>query len=384
VKEEPGVIVRLPERDRRRDISKPSPFKQLYLAWLPFQRRQISMAPFFGFDTIFMPLGLAPRLLRPVQYLAHWMRTQGLLWRERPDVVWCQLPQTPLLSAAIWRRRWIDRRLRVVADCHNPMFAPPWSRWPGATRLLNRADLVLVHTEPAAEVARKLGVSPRLIRILSDAPAEISEAAVAPPVIGNRYVLFLTGFNPDEPIAQLQQAARLAPDILFCVTGDTRRAAGRHDLRASPPNMRFLGFLDAATLDVAIRSASVVLCLTKNDDEQSSSVAEAVGAGRPLVVSDTPVLRAMLPQGAIFVSTFDPASIAAGCHKALAHAARLEVECAALLRTWTRRWNTQAAPLRNHVRALAGRTGLSLGLSSPNRLGKSDGSGSLSDLATAP
>jgi glycosyltransferase involved in cell wall biosynthesis len=311
------------------------------------------MAPFFGFDTIFMPLLLGPRLLRPLQYLAHWVRTQGLLWRERPDVVWCQLPQTPVLSAAIWRRRWVDRRLRVVADCHNPMFAPPWIRWPGATSLLNRADLILVHTEPTARIASKLGVRPGLIQVLSDAPAEIGDIPVISPVSRDPYVLFLTGFNPDEPIAQLQDAARLAPEILFCVTGDTRRAAGRHDLRASPPNMRFLGFMDVAALDSTIRGASAVLCLTKNNDEQSSSVAEAVGAGRPLVVSDTPVLRAMLPGGAIFVSTFAPASIAAGCREALAQAPRLQAECATLLGTWTARWNAEASSVLTRIGALA-------------------------------
>ncbi len=327
------------------------------------------MAPFFGFDTAFMPLGLGPRLLRPVQYLAHWARTVCLLGRERPEVVWCQLPQTPLLWAAIWFRQYVDPRLRVVADCHNAMFAPPWSRWPGAICLLNRADLVLIHTEGTAEVARKFGVRSTLIRVLSDAPARISHDAIPATLSGRPYVLFLTGFNANEPISQLQQAAALAPEILFYVTGDTRRANGRHDLGASPPNMRFLGYLDVPTLDAIIRRASAILCLTKNDDEQSSSVAEAVGAGRPLVVSDTPVLRAMLQGSAVFVSTFDAHSIAAGCREALAHSLRLRADCAGLLQTWTSRWTSEAASLRDDIRALCQKAMLTDG---PSRRKQSD------------
>ena len=304
------------------------------------------MSSFFGYKFIFMPVAPAPRVFRLLQYLVLWVRTQGLLCSEQPKVVWCQLPQAPLLSAAIWRRRWIDPNLMVVADCHNPMFAGPWVRWPGLPGLLNRADLVVVHTEPVAELARAVGVTPSLLRVLSDAPAAISDAHPTSVAPSRPYVLFLTGFNSDEPIAELQQAARLAPDILFCVTGDLRRAAGRHDVRASPPNMRFLGFLDPEVLDAVIRGASAMLCLTKNNHEQSSSVSEAVGAGRPLVVSDTPVLRAMLPQGAIFVSTDNPASIARGCREALSRAPSLEIECAGLMQIWTDRWTREASPVR--------------------------------------
>ena len=41
--------------------------KQVFVAWMPFQRRQLSMAPLLGFEAVFFPIAQAPRALRPFQ-----------------------------------------------------------------------------------------------------------------------------------------------------------------------------------------------------------------------------------------------------------------------------------------------------------------------------
>jgi glycosyltransferase involved in cell wall biosynthesis len=316
--------------------SKPRPDRQLYLAWVSFQRRQVSMGSFFGFEPIFMPLRHAPRFLRPVQYCVQYARTLVLLWRERPSVVWVQLPQPPLLAAVIRHKRLFEPALRIVADCHNLMFVPPWSKWPGVRKLLNRADFVIVHTAAVAEVVRRMGIFPSLVQVLRDRPAFFTEAKTQK----SQYptVLFLASFDYEEPVEEVIQAARLATDLQFLITGDTRRATGLHDLSHTPANLVFLGYLDVDSLDFEIMQASIILCLTKKCDEQLSCVAEAVGAGKPMVLSNTPVLRAMVPKGGIFVDTSEPASIAAGCRFALAEMTRLGSECAALREEWERRW----------------------------------------------
>lgn len=323
----------------------PNP-KQVFVAWMPFQRRQLSMAPLLGFEAVFFPIAQAPRALRPFQYLGHALKTLARLRRERPRAVWVQLPQVPLLTAALWYKRLFDPGAKVVADCHNRILNPPWNQWPGLKRQLNACDAVLVHNRSVLPKVEALGVRQDLIRVLEDPPALLAEPSLEAPSFPRPWVLFLASFNPDEPVAELFEAARLAPEIHFVLAGDASRAEGRHALQGHPPNMSLPGYLSGAALDAAIASADAVLALTKLDDAQLSSAAEAIGAGRPMVLSDTPVTREMYPKGGVFVDTCDPKDIALGCRSAVANGRRLAAESRALCAERQARWQAQAESVK--------------------------------------
>ena len=84
-----------------------------------------------------------------------------VLFNERPDVVWLQLPPTFLMHLLLLFRVLVRRRMKVVADCHNAALRAPWSVIPLSRRLLNWANLVLVHNHDIVPAARDLGVDPR-------------------------------------------------------------------------------------------------------------------------------------------------------------------------------------------------------------------------------
>lgn len=319
--------------------------RSVFIAWTPFQRRQLSMAPLLGFEPVFMPLGQGPRPLRPLQYLHHALATLDFLRGRRPETIWVQLPQVPLLSAALWHRRWVDPGVRIIADCHNRILNPPWNRWPGLKAQMNACDAVVVHNRTVLPKVEALGIRPELLRILEDPPALLRRVARSAAPHPKPWVLFLASFNPDEPIQELFAAARLAPDIHFVLAGEAGRANGRHVLADPPPNVVLPGYLSGDALDAAILEADAVLALTKLEDAQLSSAAEAIGAGRPMVLSDTPVTREMYYQGGVFVDTYDPASIVRGCRVAIAEAGRLRAESQALREERYRRWWTQAAAI---------------------------------------
>ena len=126
------------------------------------------------------------------------------------------------------------------------------------------------------------------------------------------------------------------------LAGDANRAAGRHDIARLPENVVLPGYLTGADLDSAIASADAILALTKLDDAQLSSAGEAIGAGRPMVLSDTPVTRDLYYQGGVFVDTYSPASILKGCRAAIEGGARLAAESLALRDERYARWRSQA------------------------------------------
>lgn len=316
--------------------------QQLFVAWVPFQRRQMSMAPLLGLEPVFLPVQQTPRILRPFQYLAHARKTLALLKAKSPRVIWVQLPQVPLLTVALHYKRRVDPSVRVIADCHNRILNPPWNIWPGLAAQLNRCDLVVVHNDAVIPKVSSMGVRQEILRLLEDPPATIRSGVPSALSFPRPWVLFLASFNPDEPIQELFEAARLAPDIHFVLAGDAKRAAGRHDIEGRPGNVIFPGYLSGADLDWAIASTDAILALTKLDDAQLSSAGEAIGAGRPMVLSDTPVTRALYYKGGVFVDTLSPAAIVTGCRAAIEQGSRLAAEALALREERYARWRSQA------------------------------------------
>lgn len=320
--------------------------RQIFVAWMPFQRRQLSMAPLLGFENVFMPMARAPRILRPIQYVGHALKTVALLRSRRPQVVWVQLPQVPLLTAALLYKRLFDPRVRIIADCHNRILNPPWNKWPGLRRQLNACDVVVVHNRAVVPKVEALGIERSLVRVLEDPPAIVESSSSVSDPFPHPWVLFLASFNPDEPIGELYEAARLAPEINFVLAGDRDRASRRHDLGAPPSNVHLPGYLRGDALDSAIRSADVILALTKLTDAQLSSAGEAIGAGRPMVLSDTPVTRELYYKGGIFVDTYSPSSIVSGCRTVIEESERFAAESLSLRDERHLRWQSQATSIK--------------------------------------
>lgn len=319
--------------------------RQVFIAWVPFQRRQISMAPLFGFESIFLPIRQTFRILRPFQYLANALKTMSLLKAKRPRVIWVQLPQVPLLTVALLYKQMFDRNVRIIADCHNRILNRPWKYWPGLRTQLNACDAVVVHNNAVLPKVTAMGVRHDILRLLEDPPA-VLRSEVSPTLsFPHPWVLFLASFNPDEPVQELYEAARLAPEIHFVIAGDRNRATGRHSIQGHPGNLKLPGYLSGAELDSAILSADAVLALTKLEDAQLSSAGEAIGAGRPMVLSDTPVTRDLYYKGGIFVDTHSSASIVMGCRAAIEGNARLAAESLALRDERYSRWRFQAESL---------------------------------------
>jgi glycosyltransferase involved in cell wall biosynthesis len=315
---------------------------QIFVAWMPFQRRQLSMSPLLGFQNVFLPISKAPRIFRPLQYVGHSLRTVALLRRNRPEIIWVQLPQVPLLTAALFYKRCFDPRVRVIADCHNRVLNRPWNQWPGLRNQLNACDVVVVHNGLVVPKVEAMGIKRGIVRVLEDPPALISHAVRLADPFPHPWVLFLASFNPDEPIAELYEAARLAPEITFVLAGEPMRARRRHELGTRPPNVHLPGYLRGEALDAAIMSTDAILALTKLPDAQLSSAGEAIGAGRPMVLSDTPVARDLYYQGGVFVDAYSAASIAKGCRAAVEGSGRLAAESLALRDERHARWRSQA------------------------------------------
>lgn len=299
------------------------PVKAAHLAWARFQRRQVSMAGALGFEVKFFGGTSRSRWVKPFEYAIKAVRTLYWCLRNRPDEIWVQVPPVPSLSSVLGYRWLCGRRVRVVADCHNSMLRPPWSRWPGAVAALNRCDLVLVHNNAVVDTLAGLGVRRELIRVLEDAPATFSAGAMKPATAGPPRILFPASYSEDEPIPELLEAANLAGNITFVLTGDPARARGRFDLSDLPRNVRLTGYLSREAFENELLGADAVLALTRHDGIQLSVCNEAIGAGKPMVLSDTRLLNCLFGEIAVMVDSGHPEGLARGCREAIDNAPEL-------------------------------------------------------------
>jgi glycosyltransferase involved in cell wall biosynthesis len=309
----------------------------MFVAWTGFQRRQVSMAAHCGFQMLFLPVARHAGVLRKAwAYVHHAVQTYRALRAARATEVWVQLPQVPLLWVALAYRAFAGQPVRVVADCHNAQLRPPWSNFPLALWALRRADAVLVHNQDMLDQARQLGWPMHKVRVLEDVPpvgkAQAPDGRARRLITASKpWVVFPGSFSADEPIREILAAARLVPDVQFVLTGrtETARRSG-HQLDSLPSNVVLPGFLPVEVFDDLLREADVVLGLTKVEGIQLSVCNEALGFGRPLVTSDTQLLRSMFGAAAVLVDTSNAASIAEGCREALADAPRRAAMSAAL------------------------------------------------------
>jgi glycosyltransferase involved in cell wall biosynthesis len=242
------------------------------------------------------------------KYVAQAADTLRILLRERPTAVFVMSP--PIFAVVVVASYCEVRRIPFVIDAHSSAFLDRrWRHFQGLQNsLCRRAATTIVHNATLEQRVRSVGARATLV---PDVPIEFGEGCFALP--STFTAAAACSFNHDEPIAELLAAARLVPDMRLFIAGD-----GKHmppELRASlPSNVMLTGFLSTGDYGALLKGVDVVIALTTRPATMLRSAYEAVYAGTPVIVSDSTVLRAAFPVGAIHV-TNERGAIAAGLER---------------------------------------------------------------------
>ena len=315
--------------------------KQYFVVWNIFQRRALSMQDAFGYELTFLAPLVKSKLTKAVDYIVRSFKTLNILIKEQPKVIWIQLPPVPLLYIAhIYR---LFRKVHIVVDCHNSMIKPFWLKWPFTKSLLANSSAVLVHNDDVKRQALSLGVQAENLYVLEDRPANISsnEDSNLDDYL-HPWILFPSSFGKDEPIEEVISAAALAPEITFVLTGGHSSAKNIHKLENIPKNIVMTGFLPIEKFNTLLCAADAVLGLTKWEGVQLSVCNEALGAEKPMVLSNTALLKELFYMGAVFIDSSDPKSIAEGCRKIVTEKSKYSMQAVQLKGERLEKWTTQA------------------------------------------
>ena len=320
----------------------------LFIAWGQVSGRSEEIARALGGEArAFYPLRIARRSLVPLRYLLSALQTAGYLARQRPHaVIVTNPPIFPALIAYAYLRLTGGR---LVLDSHPDSFRDdgPHARFRGVHAwLARRAEATLVTTDDLGAQVRAWDGTPIVVH---EAPPADGARTARQPGVETQTVLVLGSLSVDEPVEEVLAGAREQPKVVFAFTGDIRRCPPEQ-IASAPTNVTFLGYLGPAGYAAALDRATVVVVLTTwLQWAVPRSAYDAVYAQRPLVVSDSPHLRALFPF-AIPVAN-DAASIARGVAEALRRRDELVRDAPAALAVQLRRWNEQLARLQQAVGA---------------------------------
>ncbi|MBB3951190.1 glycosyltransferase [Aureimonas jatrophae] len=336
-------VAKVPSNDRAEDAKK---LRHLYVAWVRFQRRPESMRNFVGYDLAYFPPPYTAKWAKPFGYLHQAISTIAAIRRHRPDVLWFQSPPTFIAHLLVAYRAVFDRRLKLVADCHNMALDPAvpgnsWTKLPGALTILNRIDVALAHNHAVREKALGLGVSPEKLLVLETRPAPLPLRDESQESSDRDVILVPCSYHDDEPIEMLLETARNVPEATFMLTGNLARAQSKRYPDRAPENVRFTGYLTAEAYTELLTTCSLVIGLTTGEGIQLSGANEAVGAGRPMVLSDTKLLRALFGDAALFAQN-ETAAMTAAVRQALGSKQELRAASRRLKATREARWQGQA------------------------------------------
>lgn len=197
--------------------------------------------------------------------------------------------------------------------------APHLVRWGGGavTALLLQADLVCVTLQRYAEVLRKEYGAANVVHI----PLGLFHEPV--PVVhvnGHQEILMLAAHGPHKGLSVLLEAyQQLRPSMsrleLTILGEDHPRFPGYlRTVKAhgpGPPGIRWLGYLKEEELHTRVQEASIVVVPTLATTGSSSVLHRAAAAGKAIVASDLPDLRAVAEEEDLWVEFTPPGSPAA-------------------------------------------------------------------------
>ncbi len=271
--------------------------KRIYITWDRYSSRSDSTAHFFGAKSFNIQLVKNPsKFYVPLKYFLATLKTLAIICSERPHVVFIQNP--PLIPVLIlWVYSFL-MKVHYIPDTHASVFTSRrWNRFLWLYRFLSKRALTnILHNDYFVKKVRDWGAN---AINLGGVPRQLKTNKTYPLRDGFN-VVFPCSFYGDEPVEEVILAARELQGVKFYITGDLRRAP-KELTKNVPNNIVFTDFLPHEDYVALLKACDVVICLVNQDLTNQSGAYEAIAIGRPIIVSNWPLLREIYYRGTIHI-----------------------------------------------------------------------------------
>ena len=278
-------------------------------------------------------------LSAPLRYVYQAGMTIRILLRDQPRVVFVQSPPSfAVLCVHLYCR---ITGARYLIDAHSSALLQRewmWPRWMHRT-LLRGAITTIVTNEHFEALIRAEGGRAFVLR---DVPSQFDSQSFYP-LNGTFKIAIVNTFQNDEPLEEILAAARDLPEMDFYITGKKQMARAEIFAQA-PTNAHFTGFLPDPAYYALLAGADAVMCLTTREHTMQRGACEALSLGKPIITSDTQLLRNYFDRGTAHVPN-TRSGIRAGILQIQANLARYQAEILELRNERRREWQVKKQAL---------------------------------------
>ena len=280
--------------------------KKTFIAWNKFDRRSDLLARHLDASIHFIHFGQPGQIfLLPIRYTIQAFKTWSILRAKKPDIVLVQV--SPTFAALVVYIYAKLHNIQFIMDAHSDNFIGLWSLMTWLLRFLaKRALTTVVPSKPLAEIVQSW--EDCHVSVLGYTPGQYPPGNDCP-ILKDKFVIAVpSSFQEDEPLEDILEAARKLQDVSFYITGNTKRTSSEL-LEGSPNNCTFTGYIPYEEYIGLLRTSDAIMVLTNWQDTLLMGAYEAVSLGKPLITSNSQLLRENFGQGTVQVKISIPGII---------------------------------------------------------------------------
>jgi len=275
---------------------------KLWITW-ERQRRSVTLAEKFGTTLLMFDDAFNSRLVR---YLALSFRTVKVLFLAKPKFVFCQNPSIVLTWLLCLVRKYFG--FILIVDRHsNFRFGEEKGIVDTIFHLLSdytlrAADHTIVTNQYLCDIVNQKGGQGH---ILEDKIPSLGSAQRRC-LKGQINIIYVASFSRDEPMDEVISAVCGLEHCHLYITGNYKKHSKYVEIASNMTgNVTLTGYLDELEYQGMLNSADIIMVLTTRDHTLTCGAYEGVALNKPLVLSDTEVIRRYFCKGAVYTKSKD-------------------------------------------------------------------------------
>lgn len=257
--------------------------------------------------------------------------------KQKPTIIFVQNPSIVLaLLATIYGRLF---NIPIIVDAHNAGIYP----FEGTKTWANKLSLYLFKASTITIVSNQnlknyvIGNGGSAF-VLPDPIPEFAGKHEKTFLKGKYNLLFICTYSDDEPYMEVIKAAEnLDKDVFIYITGNPKDKE-QELMNIVPENVILTGYLIEKDFQRMLFSVDVIIDLTTREDCIVCGAYEALAVEKPLIISDTKVLREYFYKGTIYTDNTHT-NLTENIVSALHNNARLHQQMSELKVEVSQRWN---------------------------------------------
>lgn len=243
---------------------------------------------------------LIPLLRYP--YLIFW--TVGLLLRNNAKIVFAQNPSLILSFLVIVFGKFFLKK-HVIIDSHNIALEPIHGFWRFLEIIrkfvIKNATYTIVSNSELTKIILAHGGTPL---VLPDPIPELNKPSSTNnhALAGKKNILYICSWANDEPYSEVIKSANILSDkVMLYISGNSK---GKHKDYISDDckNITLTGFLNKNEFEHLLHAVDAIIDLTYRESCLLCGAYEGVAAEKPMVLSDTKILREYFFKGTVFTN----------------------------------------------------------------------------------